>query len=206
MEILSQYVKDVLPTTGEVTSRLREEWQLVDVLKELNFNKYDKVGKTYVVEYSDGRKVPKIKDWTKRNDHRHHAMDAITIAFTRREHINILNNLNAKSDKDSVFYGLYQKNTVQTGSKRIFTPPMPLDELRQECKRSLDSTLVSIKAKNKVVTRNINKIKTSNGEVRRIELTPRGALHKEHNTFVLPVLRDVNIPFIPGFANVRVET
>ena len=179
MEILSQYVKDVLPTTGEVTSRLREEWQLVDVLKELNFNKYDKVGKTYVVEYSDERKVPKIKDWTKRNDHRHHAMDAITIAFTRREHINILNNLNAKSDKDSVFYGLYQKNTVQTGSKRIFTPPMPLDELRQECKRSLDSTLVSIKAKNKVVTRNINKIKTSNGEVRRIELTPRGALHKE---------------------------
>lgn len=179
MEILSQYVKDVLPTTGEVTSRLREEWQLVDVLKELNFNKYEKVGKTYVVEYSDGRKVPKIKDWTKRNDHRHHAMDAITIAFTRREHINILNNLNAKSDKDSNFYGLYQKNTVLTGNKRIFTPPMPLDELRQECKRNLDSTLVSIKAKNKVVTRNINKIKTGNGELRKVELTPRGALHKE---------------------------
>lgn len=178
-EILQQYVKEVLPTTGEVTARLREEWQLVDVLKELNFDKYAKVGKTYVEEYSDGRRVPKIQGWTKRNDHRHHAMDAITIAFTRKEHINILNNLNAKSNKESEFYGLYQNNTVMDGTKRIFTPPMPLDDLRRECKRSIDSTLVSIKAKNKVVTRNVNKIKTANGEIHKIELTPRGALHKE---------------------------
>ena len=178
-EILQGYVKDVIPTTGSVTGRLREEWQLVDVMKEINFEKYQKAGKTFVTEDSDGRKVNKIEDWTKRNDHRHHAMDAITIAFTRPEHINILNNLHAKTDKNSDFYGLYINNTVDVGKKRIFTPPMPLDELRREFKKSLDSALISIKAKNKVVTRNINKTKKADGDNSKVELTPRGALHKE---------------------------
>jgi CRISPR-associated endonuclease Csn1 len=49
----------------------------------------------------------KIKDWTKRNDHRHHAMDAITVAFTKPAYIQYLNNLNEKmqGDKkaDSIF-------------------------------------------------------------------------------------------------------
>lgn len=212
-ELLQQYVKEVLPTTGEVTSRLREEWQLVDVLKELNFDKYSRVGKTYIEEYSDGRRIPKIIGWTKRNDHRHHAMDAITIAFTRKEHINILNNLNARTDKDSVFYGLYQNNTTMVGSKRIFTPPMPLDELRMQCKKSLDSVLVSIKAKNKVVSRNINKIKTAGGEIHKMELTPRGALHKEqvygkrkqYETFEMPVGSKMTEEVIASVASKRIR-
>ncbi|MBO4417524.1 MAG: type II CRISPR RNA-guided endonuclease Cas9 [Bacteroidales bacterium] len=179
LEILQDYVRDVVPTTGSVTSRLREEWQLVDVMKEINFEKYQKAGKTYIEEDTDGRKIQKIENWTKRNDHRHHAMDAITIAFTRPEHINILNNLHAKSDKGSSFYGLYLNHTVDTGKKRIFTPPMPLDELRQAFKKSLDAAIISIKAKNKVVTRNVNRTKKANGENKKIELTPRGELHKE---------------------------
>ncbi len=178
-EILREYVRIIVPTSGSVTARLREEWQLVDVMKELNFAKYEKAGKTSISEDSDGRKVRKIQDWTKRNDHRHHAMDAITIALTKPEHIQILNNLNAKSDKDSAFYQLFQKETETVGNKRIFTPPMPLDILRKEVKKSLDSTLISIKAKNKVVTNNINKIQTKNGFQRSIERTPRGPLHKE---------------------------
>ena len=179
-EILQDYVKVVMPTTGSVTKRLREEWQLVDVMKEINFAKYAQAGKTYTEEYDDGRKIQRIEDWTKRNDHRHHAMDAITIAFTRPEHINILNHLNAKTDKDSIYYGLWQNNTTVTANnKRIFTPPMPLDQLRKEVKKQLDAALVSIKAKNKVVTRNINKTKTADGTKRTVELTPRGALHKE---------------------------
>ncbi|MBQ9399082.1 MAG: type II CRISPR RNA-guided endonuclease Cas9 [Bacteroidales bacterium] len=179
-ELLQDYVKVVMPTTGSVTSRLREEWQLVDVMKEINYAKYDKAGKTYLEEDQDGRIIPKISDWTKRNDHRHHAMDAITIAFTKPEHIRILNHLNAKTDKDSSYYGLWQnQTTILANKKRIFTPPMPLDDLRKEVKMHLDSTLVSIKAKNKVVTKNINKTMSADGVRRVVELTPRGALHKE---------------------------
>ena len=72
-----------------MTSRLREDWQLVDVMKELNFEKYQKLGLAEVIEDRDGRKIKRIKDWTKRNDHRHHAMDALTIAFTKPSYINI---------------------------------------------------------------------------------------------------------------------
>lgn len=178
-ELLKDYVRIVIPTSGSVTARLREEWQLVDVMKELNFAKYEKAGKIAITEDIDGRKIRKIQDWTKRNDHRHHAMDAITIALTKPEHIQILNNLNARSDKDSVFFQMLQKETVVIGNKRIFTPPMPLDTLRGEVKRALNDTLISIKAKNKVVTNNINKTKTKNGYQRTTELTPRGPLHKE---------------------------
>ena len=80
--MLEEIVPFVVSTTGSITDRLREDWQLVDVMRELNWDKYDKLGMTYYVNDSDGRRIPKIKDWTKRNDHRHHAMDALTIAFT----------------------------------------------------------------------------------------------------------------------------
>ena len=179
-EILEGYVKEVLPTTGSVTDCLRQQWQLVDVMKEINYDKYDKIGRTYIAEDEDGNRTKRIEGWTKRDDHRHHAMDAITIAFTRREHINILNHLNAKSDRNPEYYALLGSNTfLNSKNKRIFNPPMPLDELRTEFRRSLNSALVSIKAKNKVVTRNVNKTKCAGGENRSVELTPRGALHKE---------------------------
>lgn len=179
MEILQNYVRVVIPTTGSVTNELRQQWQLVDVLRELNYDKYEKAGRTVVLEDSDGRKIRKILDWTKRNDHRHHAMDAITIAFTRPEHIQILNNLNARSNKEPSFMSLFEHETEVIGTKRMFVPPMPLDELRREVLRSLEGTLVSVKAKKKVATRNVNKTKTSSGVLKKMALTPRGALHKE---------------------------
>lgn len=217
-EILNTLVKTVVPTTGSVTDRLREDWQLVDVMKELNFPKYDKLGMTFNeehVDYETGevRIVKKIKDWTKRNDHRHHAMDALTIAFTKRNFIHYLNNLNArvqkgvdeyidldnieiknlgKDEKRNAVYGIERKELYRDKNGRLrFKPPMPLDEFRAETKRQLENILVSIKAKNKVVTRNINRAKNhvtsevvdKDGNKRTIKgqltLTPRGQLHNE---------------------------
>lgn len=178
-EILDGFARVIVPTSGSVTARLREDWQLVDIMKELNFAKYEKAGKVITQEDPEGRRVKKIQDWTKRNDHRHHAMDAITIAFTKPAHIHILNNLNARSGQHPEFQQMFLKETTLVGNKRIFTPPMPLDQFRRMVKSHLDATLVSIKAKNKVVTSNVNKTKTASGAHRAIELTPRGALHKE---------------------------
>lgn len=55
-EVLGELVRTVTPTTGKITNRLREDWQLVDVMKELNFEKYEKLGLTEIVEDRDGRK------------------------------------------------------------------------------------------------------------------------------------------------------
>jgi len=177
---LEDIVKDVVSTGGSITDRLREDWQLIDVMKELNWDKYDKLGLTEVIENNVGHKINRIKDWTKRNDHRHHAMDALTIAFTKRSYIQYLNNLNARSDKSSSIYGIEQKELYRDKNNKLrFKPPIPLDDFRAEAKKQLENTLVSIKAKNKVATININNTKKQCGYNKKKQLTPRGQLHLE---------------------------
>ena len=180
-EILEELVPFVVTTTGAVTSRLRDDWQLVNIMQELNWDKYDALGLTERYTDKNGNIVRRIKDWTKRNDHRHHAMDALTIAFTKRSIVQYLSNLNARSDKSSSIYGIEQKelHRDEKDHKLVFNAPMPLNEFRAEAKKHLESILVSIKAKNKVVTKNINKGKTKNGHQQKVQLTPRGALHNE---------------------------
>ena len=178
--ILEELVKDVVSTSGMVTDRLRQDWQLIDVMQELNWDKYNKLGLTEVIENRDGHKINRIKDWTKRNDHRHHAMDALTIAFTKRSHIQYLNNLNAKSDKSGSIYGIEQKELYRDNNNKLkFKPPIPLNDFRVEAKKHLENTLVSIKAKNKVTTININSTKKQSGLNKKKQLTPRGQLHLE---------------------------
>ena len=81
--MLNEISRRVVATTGSITDKLREDWQLVDLMKELNLPKYEKLGMVEMFEDKDGRKIKKITDWTKRNDHRHHAVDALTVAFTK---------------------------------------------------------------------------------------------------------------------------
>lgn len=200
-EILEGIVRYVVPTTGSITDRLREDWQLVDVMQELNWNKYNELGLTEIIKGRDGQLIRRIKDWTKRNDHRHHAMDALTIAFTKRSFIQYLNNLNAriskgvdewidldmvefsdlsKEDKTKAVYFIEKKELSRDNHGKLrFNPPMPLNEFRAESKRHLENILVSIKAKNKVVTLNINTTQKATGKNKKAQLTPRGQLHLE---------------------------
>lgn len=200
-EILEEIVHFVVPTTGSITDRLREDWQLVDVMQELNWDKYNQLGLTEIIEGRDGQRIRRIKDWTKRNDHRHHAMDALTIAFTKRSYIQYLNNLNArvqkgiedyidldmvelsdlsKEERSAVIYAIEKKELYRDSHGKLrFKSPMPLDEFREEAKRQLEGTLVSIKAKNKVVTQNVNASKKEVGKNKKVQLTPRGQLHLE---------------------------
>lgn len=178
--ILEDLVRDVVSTTGSITDRLRDDWQLVDVMQELNWDKYNKLRLTEIIENKDGHKIKRIKDWTKRNDHRHHAMDALTIAFTKRSYIQYLNNLNARSDKAGSIYGIEQKELKRDEKGKLrFKAPIPLVEFRTEAKKHLENTLISIKAKNKVTTININTTKKEKGTKKKQQLTPRGQLHLE---------------------------
>jgi CRISPR-associated endonuclease Csn1 len=56
-EILSEIVRDVATTTGSITEKLRDDWQLVDVLKELNWEKYELLGMTETFENRHGEKI-----------------------------------------------------------------------------------------------------------------------------------------------------
>jgi CRISPR-associated endonuclease Csn1 len=178
--ILEDLVNAVVSTTGSVTDRLREDWQLVDVLQELNWEKYDKIGLTETLKNNEEQTFRRIKDWTKRNDHRNHAMDALTIAFTKPSYIQYLNNLNSRNDKAGSIYAIEKKELYRDDRGKLrFKPPIPIRDFRIEAKRQLENTLVSVKPQNKVTTLNINITKRKDGENMRKQLTPRGQLHQE---------------------------
>ena len=117
--------------------------------------KYKVLGLVEYFEDNDGRLIGRIKDWTKRNDHRHHAMDALTVAFTKDVFIQYFNNKNASLKPDTNEAAI--RNKYFQNGKAI--PPMSLDEFRAEAKKHLNDTLISIKTKNKVVTINLNRTK-----------------------------------------------
>lgn len=170
-EILESLVRDVVATSGEVTARLRNDWQLVDVMKELNMDKYDRLGMVKSYTGSSGNAKKCIVDWTKRNDHRHHAVDALTTAFSRREIVQHINTLHASDEPVNIYSKFYK------GQK--YLSPIPVDDFRSQAKWHLENILVSIKAKNKVVTKNVNKTKRKNGVLKKVQLTPRAQLHNE---------------------------
>ena len=183
-ELLGTITRRVVPTTGSITSRLRDDWQLVDVLQELVWDKYDKLELIDTYEDKDGKTVRKINEdaWTKRTDHRNHAMDAITVAFTKPAFINYLNSLNAEGEKREQLMKMRQKNLHRDkqGNWR-FNEPMPLGELRAEVKQQLEKINVYQKPAINAVTPNLNisKSKKKKEGNRQIQLTPRGKLHDD---------------------------
>lgn len=200
--ILYSITRSVVSTSGSITDRLREDWNLINIMQELNLEKYKKIGLTEKVEKKDGTLKERIVNWSKRDDHRHHAMDALTVAFTKRSHVQYLNYLNAryneKHKEHKHIKGIEEKETHwiyddQGNKKRVFNLPIP--EFRELAKEHLKGVLVSHKAKNKVFTKNKNKIKTANGVKIKIELTPRGPLHKEtvYGKISVPVIAEEKI-------------
>lgn len=176
LAMLHTICRRVVATSGAVTEQLRKDWELVDIMKELNWDKYAALGKVSYHQDRDGRQIGRITDWTKRNDHRHHAMDALTVAFTKFVFIQYFNNKNAAQQEGTELYGI--RNTYFQNGRAI--APMPLHTFRAEALSHLEEILVSIKAKNKVVTLNVNKVrKPKGGTENKVQLTPRGQLHNE---------------------------
>ncbi len=170
---LKSVCRNVVSTTGSVTDYLRFEWGLDTILHELNLEKYRKMGKTFQDTDHSGNKVERITEWTKRNDHRHHAVDAIVIAFTKQGMIQKLNTLH------SIKGGLQNEMKdyiVQHESWRI---KEPCTSIRPQAKRAVERILISFKTNRKVLTKHINKIKIQGGELKQVTYTPRGFLHKE---------------------------
>jgi CRISPR-associated endonuclease Csn1 len=178
--LLQEVFRTVVPTSGSITDKLREDWGLINVMKELNLPKYRALGLTEMQGRWDSgqdkeKDVEVILDWTKRNDHRHHAMDALAVAFTSHNHIQYINNLNARADEGHKKHSniIALEHLIKENGK--FKPPM--DNFRNVAKEHIEAILISHKAKNKVVTRNINNAKGDHKN--RIQMTPRGQLHKE---------------------------
>ncbi len=96
--MLQSVCRNVYATSGSITDLLRHIWGWDDVLHDLNLERYRNAGLTKRIEREmDGRIVSaeRIAEWSKRMDHRHHAIDALTIACTKQGYIQRINNLNS---------------------------------------------------------------------------------------------------------------
>jgi CRISPR-associated endonuclease Csn1 len=152
---ISKEKEGVIFSGGSITSELKDKWGLNKVWKEILKSRFERLqeitGEEMIVsDATDVNKFHFAKEY-KRVDHRHHALDALIIAATTREHIRYLNTLSAaeESEKLAVQYRL-----VKSGI-RDFVLPWP--SFTQEAKEKLNGIIVSHKTSNRVVTKPFNK-------------------------------------------------
>ncbi|NOZ34682.1 MAG: type II CRISPR RNA-guided endonuclease Cas9 [Chlorobi bacterium] len=103
-----------------------------------------------------------------RDDHRHHAIDAITIALTEQSYLQKLSTYNAQLDEK------------RRGKAKKPTFEMPWDNFYNDAKKAASEMLISHKANNKVLTK-INKVIHKNGRTYTSKgYAAGGQLHKEN--------------------------
>lgn len=204
-EILGKVCYNVTSTEGNVTAKLRGLWGWDDVLMNLQLPKYKEIGQTQLKEWTSdhgNRKHQKeeIANWTKRDDHRHHAIDALVIACTQQGFIQRINTLSSSETKDEMQreidfakrkYGnnydekiLNENNEIVKGQKEknnqlnsYLISKRPENFTTKYIEKEADKILVSFKAGKKVAT--ISKFKAVGKNETTGLIVPRGALHEQ---------------------------
>ena len=183
-------------TSGAVTDILRERWHLNNIMKELmrhrfeNFNSGEKKEKSNLTYFTKqfNNKTGQYEDrevfegFSKRLDHRHHALDAIIIACTKQNHIQYINTLNAinttdqESDENKKAKYAFIKNDVciDNSSKKFITPWIN-NKFIVDVKNAMDTIVVSHKNTRLLISPSKNRFGTN--KVASI----RGELHLETN-------------------------
>lgn len=185
VEVLQDGIRQVWTSGGSVTDFLRHQWGYDEILHTLNLPRYRQVeGLTEFVDFEHaGQKhtEERIKNWSKRIDHRHHAIDALTVALTQQGYIQRLNTLEASHD-------FMEKQVKEAGTKynekksilEKWINEQPHFSV-EEVTNAVDGILVSFRAGKRVTTPARRAIYKGGKRViaqRGIEV-PRGALTEE---------------------------
>ncbi len=164
-ELLYPFAKEkegLIFTIGSITSELKQNWKLNEIWKELlkqRFERLEKLmDKTYI--YKDRKDESKFhfqvsddpKFELKRIDHRHHALDALIVAATTREHVRYLSSLNAVDSEEEL---KNVRRKLVKGKIRDFIQPWPT--FTEEAGEMLKETIVTFKSNNKVISKPKNK-------------------------------------------------
>lgn len=136
---------------GQVTDHLKNEWGLNEAFKELVKPRYERMeqvvyqGKRSLINYrkTENGQVLDLENYSKRLDHRHHALDAIVTGVT--SYYNVMTLARLKK------YG--------TGARHIQPPKLPnsTQPFHQHVKQVLSRVLVSHKDKKQLVTQGLNR-------------------------------------------------
>jgi CRISPR-associated endonuclease Csn1 len=185
--------KNIISCNGTITSNLKQDWGLNDVWNELITPRFERLNEMTSSQNfgswtnKDGKRVFQTqvplelqKGFSKKRiDHRHHAMDAIVIACTTRDHVNYLNNESAlgkksKAEKENKRYDLKNKlcfkkfnSEDKQNYKWAFTKPW--ESFTVDSKQALNGIIVSFKQNNRIINKTVNLIqkwtKDANGKM-----------------------------------------
>lgn len=155
--------KFVVPCTGGITDRLKQDWGLHDVWNRLVYPRFERLNKLTQSEAfgrwenKEGKQVFQTSVplelqrgfSKKRIDHRHHAMDALVIACASRNIINYLNNESAENQekREDFRKKLCDKNRVIRKPWGSFT---------QDAQAALEDIVVSFKNYVRVINKATN--------------------------------------------------
>lgn len=212
--------KNVVTCNGTITDRLKRDWGVADVWNRIILSRFRRLNKLtetnkFTAISRNGHEIPDMplelqKGFNKKRiDHRHHAMDAIVIACTTRNHVNLLNNEAAMSKNNANRYQLSRKlrryetiEVVKNGENRTidvakeFLLPWPTFPKDMEC--ALENTIVSIKQNLRVINKTTNRIQKIGDDGKKVLISQskgdgwaiRKSLHKE-TVFGEVNLRDI---------------
>ena len=154
-ELLYPIAKDkegIIFTIGSITSEMKEKWGLNHVWKELlrpRFERLQVITGESLIDFDPANNSLHFKKDYKRVDHRHHALDALIITCTTREHIRYLNTLHAAEEASKYKYLVKSKYSSFV---------LPWETFTKEAKEQLGMVIVSHKNRNRLVSKAVNKI------------------------------------------------
>ncbi|GEM_PF-119971 len=164
-ELLYPFAKEkegLVFTIGSITSELKGKWGLNKIWKQLLKQRFERLeritGNRYIFPNEDDQSdivfnVPDIPDLDiKRLDHRHHALDALIVAATTREHIRYLNSLNAADTNEELKQYHY---TLCKGKIREFR--LPWESFTRDAKEKLSEVIVTFKSNKRIVSKPFNR-------------------------------------------------
>lgn len=171
--------KNIVPGNGKITTTLKQDWGLNDVWNDLILPRFERMNQltssTDFTAWNENHQkfLPTVpielsKGFSKKRiDHRHHAMDALVIACATKEHVNLLNNQSAKSDKKR--YDLKKKlmkfekavyTDAKTGKKIERDVPKqflkPWENFTVDARNYLENIIVSFKQNLRVINKATN--------------------------------------------------
>lgn len=200
--------KNLIVCSGSVTDRLKREWGINDVWNHIILPRFIRMNELtgttkFTTISSSGHLIPDMplelqKGFNKKRiDHRHHAMDAIVIACTTRDHVNLLSNEAASAKSNANRHQLSHKlrkyedvKIVKDGEVRTISVAkefkMPWPTFTSDVENTLNKIIVSFKQNLRVVTRTSNySMRFVDGKKQMVKQTKgdnwaiRKSMHKE---------------------------
>ena len=198
--------QNVKTTNGSITEYLKEQWGLAELMRRLIKPRFERLQEKFNIPLVreeeiigrnnkiTGKKRMVIKGYSKRFDHRHHAIDALIVACTRQGIIQQLNLLN------QITKGRTKKIEETIGdSLRKFIPPTGkedkgVNKFYEMAEDAINSIIISYKNRKRLVSKGINwyqKFNPKKGKIEKVKQDNsklwaiKGPLHNETNYGVI---------------------